>query len=71
MKLSKHEEFLRELRAPVVAYGKARPLPPSRRTRSSPPTTSPTAENAQSCDEILSELEAKFNEMFGSADSQD
>ena len=64
--MNAHKRFLNELRAPVKKYN--RKMNDQRRIK----TAMPQAESssAMDSDELMKELEAKFDELFGTADDE-
>lgn len=64
--MNAHKKFLSELRAPVRKYN--RKMNDQRRKKAAIPKTE-TASSMDS-DDLMKELEAKFDELFGTADDE-
>ena len=68
MKKTKHEKFLQELRAPVLNLENVQH---SRKASKSLKTRFSSAKTSHEYADITAQLEAKFEELFGSEDDDD
>lgn len=64
MKMSSHQKFINELRSPVARYNHM--MQQRKRQKTTAPQSSASVSEEES--EIMRELEAKFDELFGPID---
>lgn len=64
MKMSRHQKFINELRAPVIRYNHMMQQRRHQKTTAPQSTASVSGEDS----ELMRELEAKFDELFGPID---
>lgn len=64
--MNAHKRFLNELRAPMKRYN--RKMNDQRRRKAAMPQAE--SSSAMDSDELMKELEAKFDELFGTADDE-